>query len=130
MSEKEIQIIESRLMEFTKNRLNLSGIAGSILRSIGGNILQSLHQRMIQAFSRAILSVQKAIYLHDLATAVISEVGYMMDVRPIKVTGRMITDSDTFYLWQTELHAWLIFLSSERLLPGRYERFIGRYVVD
>ncbi|WP_457558957.1 hypothetical protein [Candidatus Harpocratesius sp.] len=130
MSESEIQKIESALLPFARKRTDPSqiGMLGNLFKGFAGNLYENLINRLVQAFSRAILSVQNDIYLKDLATAIISEAGYMNEVRPYKITGRMSTDADVFYQWQTEIHAWLIYLASEGILPGRYERFIGHFV--
>ncbi|MCF2141811.1 MAG: hypothetical protein K9W44_17300 [Candidatus Lokiarchaeota archaeon] len=130
MSESEIRKIEATLLPFAKRRTDPGqmGMIGGILKGFAGNIYENLINRLVQAFSRAILSVQDDIYLKDLATAVISEAGYMTEVRPYTINGRISTDADVFYQWQTEIHAWLIYLASEGILPGRYERFIGHFI--
>ncbi|MHA1520310.1 MAG: hypothetical protein ACTSRK_09015 [Promethearchaeota archaeon] len=44
------------------------------------------------------------------------------------MTNQLSVNADTFYQWQAEVHRWLIYLTELNELPGKYERFIGKFI--
>ncbi|MHA1674086.1 MAG: hypothetical protein ACTSYI_10720 [Promethearchaeota archaeon] len=124
--------MESILYPYANDRFNMAqgGMAGRMLKRMVGGLYQKVAQQLVQAFVRALYSVHGEIYLNDLASAIISEVGYMMGSRPYTMTGQVSVTGDTFFQWQAEVHRWLIYLMELNELPGKYERFIGKFTRD
>ena len=135
MSTTEIQSLESFLMPYAQERFNIggSGILGNFAKSITGGKLSELATRLVQAYVRGLFNVFGEIYLRDFASAVISEAAYMMGIKPVFTTvsttvrAEQFFTGDHFYHYQTEIHHWFIYLAENRKLPGKYERFIGKF---
>ena len=136
MSSEEIQELESILSAYTKDRFSMSakgGILGNIANKFVGGLIEELNKRLIQAFARALYNVDGEMYIKDITAAVVSEAAHMMGVNPIFITkttavkAEQLFNADSIFRYQAEFHHWLIYLAEKGKLPGRYERFIGKF---
>ena len=136
MSSEEMQDLESILLAYTKDRFDMSskgGILGSFANKFAGSLINELEKRLVLAFVRALYNVDGEMYLRDITAAVVSEAGYMMGVSPIflakttSVKAEQLFTGDSIVRYQSEFHHWLIYLAEKGKLPGRYERFIGKW---
>jgi len=87
---------------------------------------------MIKAFARCVFDVEGAIYLRDVVTIIIAEANLATDAPPFRV---QLANNffDTFdaldfkVFLESEVHRWLVYLQENSKLPGKYNRFTGKY---
>ena len=126
---KNIEEMENILFPYAKNRYNIAnaGFGGKLLKGLVGGRMNSLSHQIVQAFCRTIFSIQTEMFLRDITAAVLSETSHVIGFKPYSVSGEMTLNSDLYFQTMGELHNWFVMLAENGFLPGRYERFIGKF---
>ncbi|MBY9000145.1 MAG: hypothetical protein KGD64_04465, partial [Candidatus Heimdallarchaeota archaeon] len=109
-------------------------MAQSMVKSMMGDYFKNYVTWLVRSFIRCLLNASEAIYLKDMAALIQAEAGYMTGIGPFGLFNSRFgqsTGSDRSSgeaMTEGEVHAWMIHLTENDKLPGRYERFTGRYL--
>ena len=132
----EIFELERFLLAYTRDRFDISWnrVLGSSPLSTKKSVsfCTKLVESLVQALVKALYSVSDEIYLNDLANVVISQAAYMMRISLIykptmKFRVEYIFKTESFLQYQAEIHHWLIYLAENNKLPGKYEKYLGKF---
>ncbi len=126
--------VEQFLIPFATDRLNQKSaktVKSTLKRTVHKEFLD-YYAWMIKAFARCIFDVEGEIYLRNIITIIIAEANLATDAPPFRV---MIAnnffstfDSMDFKAFlESEVHRWLVYLQENSKLPGKYNRFTGKY---
>lgn len=137
MSEQEIEELEKFLIQFVIERFSQKN-ARSVVNVLSSGIPGKKEEVfeflsfLARAFIRCIISTKEYIYLKDITSVVFAEACMAKDLQPIYFIMSW-SDSSAFYnpipTMLSEIHRWLIYLEENGKLPGKYERFTGKFVV-
>jgi len=126
--------IEQFLIPYATDRLNQKSAktVKSILKRTVHKEFLDYYAWMIKAFARCVFDVEGEIYLRDIITIIIAEANLATDAPPFRV---MLANNffDTFdamdfkAFLESEVHRWLVYLQENSKLPGKYNRFTGKY---
>lgn len=129
--------IEQFLIPFATDRLTQKSAKKvmSILKRTVYKEFIDFHTWMIKAFTRCVFEVEGTIYLKDIVTIIIAEANLATDAPPFRI---QLANNffDTFdaldfkAFLESEVHRWLVYLQENNKLPGRYNRFTGKYEKD
>ncbi len=126
--------IEQFLSPYATDRLNQK--SGKPVKNI---LKQTVHKEfldyyawMIKAFARCVFNLEGEIYLRDIITIIIAEANLATDAPPFRV---MLANNffstfnalDFKAFLESEVHRWLVYLQENSKLPGKYNRFTGKY---
>lgn len=126
--------IEQFLIPYATDRLNQKSAktVRSILKRTVHKEFLDYYVWMIKAFTKCIFDIEGEIYLKDIITIIIAEANLATDAPPFRV---MLANNffDTFdsmdfkAFLESEVHRWLVYLQENSKLPGKYNRFTGKY---
>ena len=137
MSEQEIEELENFLIQFVIERFsqkNARSVVSVLTSAIPGKekgVFEFI-SFLARALIRCIISTKENIYLKDISSVVFAEACVAKDLPPIRFRDRWSERSEFYNQIPTilsEIHRWLIYLEENGKLPGKYERFTGKFVV-
>lgn len=126
--------IEQFLIPYATDRLNQKSA-----KSVKNILKQTVHKEfldyytwMIKAFARCVFDVEGDIYLRDIITIIIAEANLATDAPPFKVmlANNFFSTFDAMdfkAFLESEVHRWLVYIQENSKLPGKYNRFTGKY---
>lgn len=126
--------IEQFLIPYATNRLNEKSA-----KKVKNILKQTVHKEfldyyawMIKAFARCVFDLEGEIYLRDIITIIIAEANLATDAPPFKVmlANNFFSTFDAMdfkAFLESEVHRWLVYLQENSKLPGKYNRFTGKY---
>jgi len=126
--------IEQFLIPYATDRLNQKSA-----KSVKNILKQTVHKEfldyytwMIKAFARCVFDVEGDIYLRDIITIIIAEANLATDAPPFRVmlANNFFSTFDAMdfkAFLESEVHRWLVYIQENSKLPGKYNRFTGKY---
>ena len=134
MAELSAESLEQILSPFVTERFNQKearGIKG-ILKKTVNNHIDDYFIWLVRAFVRCIVNIENEIYIKDITSIIVAEANLATEAPPFKVKVSYnffdTFESLDFKLFlESEVHRWLVFLQEKGKLPGRYERFTGKF---
>jgi len=126
--------IEQFLIPYATDRLtpkSAKRIISTLKRTVHKEFLD-YYTWMIKAFARCVFDVEGAIYLRDIVTIIIAEANLATDAPLFKVelANNFFSTFDAMdfkAFLESEVHRWLVYLQENSKLPGKYNRFTGKY---
>jgi len=133
MSESQ-DSIEQFLIPYATDRLNQKSakqVKSILMRTVHKEFLD-YYAWMIKAFARCIFEVEGGIYLRDMITVIIAEANLATDAPPFRVMlannfFKTFDSLDFKAFLESEVHRWLVYLQENSKLPGKYNRFTGKF---
>ena len=126
--------IEQFLIPYATDRLNQKSAktVKSILERTVHKEFLDYYAWMIKAFARCVFDLEGEIYLRDIITIIIAEANLATDAPPfrVKLANNFLSTFDAMdfkAFLESEVHRWLVYLQENSKLPGKYNRFTGKY---
>ena len=126
--------IEQFLIPYATDRLNQKSAktVKSILERTVHKEFLDYYAWMIKAFARCVFDLEGEIYLRDIITIIIAEANLATDAPPFRVmlANNFLSTFDAMdfkAFLESEVHRWLVYLQENSKLPGKYNRFTGKY---
>jgi len=126
--------LEQFLSPFVEERFSQKearDIKGILKRTVSDHIEDYLIW-LIRAFVRCIVNTENEIYIKDITSIIVAEANLATNAPPFKVKVSYnffdTFESLDFKLFlESEVHRWLVYLQEKGKLPGKYERFTGKF---
>jgi hypothetical protein len=89
---------------------------------------------IVRAFVRCINTVEEGLQIKDVLTIVLAEANLASDAPPfaIKVSDNFLNTFDSIDLktmMESEIPRWFVYLQENSKLPGKYDRFTGKFEI-
>ncbi|NHJ25331.1 MAG: hypothetical protein EAX89_12190 [Candidatus Lokiarchaeota archaeon] len=135
MAEDNFEELEHFLMPYAIGRFeekSVKGLKGVLKRMITKDFMDYLAW-VVRAFVRCICTVEESLHIKEILTIVLAEANLASNAPPfiIKVSDNFLDTFDSIDLktmMESEVHRWLVYLQESSKLPGKYNRFTGKYV--